>query len=74
MYTQDNGVTITLDNSIQRFSIDESTEGYTTTSTVMFTEIEFGDSGNFVCRAENLHAISTRTASLTVYGTLNDFQ
>ena len=71
MYTQDNGETITLDNSIQRFEIDESTEGYTTTSTVTFTEIVFGDSGNFECRAENVHAVSTSTASLTVYGRLN---
>ena len=71
MYTQDNSETITLDNSTQRFRIDESTEGYTTTSTVTFTEIVFSDSGSFECRAENVHAVSTSTASLTVYGRLN---
>ena len=71
MYTQDNSETITLDNSIQRFEIDESTDGYTTTSTVTFAEIVFGDSGSFECRAENMHAVSTSTASLTVYGRLN---
>ena len=71
MYTQDNSEKITLENSIQRFEIDESTEGYTTTLTVIFAEIVFGDSGNFECRAENMHAVSTSIASLTVYGRLN---
>ena len=71
MYTQDNGETITLNNSIPRFNIDESSEGYTTTSTITFIEIVFGDSGSFECQAENVHAVSTSTASLTVYGRLN---
>ena len=71
MYTQDNSETITLDNSTQRFRIDESTEGYTITSTVTFNEIVFSDSGSFECRAENVHAVSASTASLTVYGRLN---
>ena len=66
MYTQ--GEAITLDNSTQRFEIEESTEGYITNSTIRFTDIEFGDSGSFECRAEN---ISTSIASLTVYGRLH---
>ena len=60
-----------LDNSVPRFEISESTDGYTVTSTLVFTEIVFGDGGRFECIAENVHAVSSNTASLEVYGRLN---
>ena len=68
MHIPSNGEAALLTDSLERIAIEQTQEGYTRSSRLIFADVIFTDRGEFRCTAENEHSMINSTASLVVYG------